>query len=183
VTRKITRGLARIDAGLEQCLFMGNLDSLRDWGHARDYVEMQWRMLQQEQPEDFVIATGRQESVRRFIELAAAELGWGGIQWQGEGLHETGLRADTGDVVVRIDPRYFRPAEVETLLGDPTKAREKLGWTPTATLEELVAEMVAADREDAKKEAYLKRKGFQVVGSMENPPTNPEAIKAAGGAV
>ncbi|QNI66393.1 GDP-mannose 4,6-dehydratase [Synechococcus sp. BMK-MC-1] len=182
VTRKITRGLARIDAGLEQCLFMGNLDSLRDWGHARDYVEMQWRMLQQEQPEDFVIATGRQESVRRFIELSASELGWGGIHWQGEGLQETGLRADTGAVVVRIDPRYFRPAEVETLLGDPTRAKEKLGWTPTTTLEELVAEMVAADREEAKKEAYLKRKGFQVVGSMENPPTNPDAIKAAGGA-
>jgi GDPmannose 4,6-dehydratase len=183
VTRKITRGLARIDAGLEQCLFMGNLDSLRDWGHARDYVEMQWRMLQQEgPPEDFVIATGRQESVRRFIELAASELGWGGIAWQGEGLQETGSRADTGEVVVRIDPRYFRPAEVETLLGDPTRAKEKLGWTPTTTLEELVAEMVAADREDAKKEAYLKRKGFQVVGSMENPPTNPEAIRAAGGA-
>jgi GDPmannose 4,6-dehydratase len=136
-------------------------------------------MLQQEQPEDFVIATGRQESVRRFIELAASELGWGGIEWQGEGLQETGIRADTGEVVVRIDPRYFRPAEVETLLGDPTKARDKLGWTPTATLEELVAEMVAADREDAKKEAYLKRKGFQVVGSMENPPTNPEVIAAA----
>jgi GDPmannose 4,6-dehydratase len=183
VTRKITRGLARIDAGLEQSLFMGNLDSLRDWGHARDYVEMQWRMLQQEgPPEDFVIATGRQESVRRFIELAATELGWGGIQWQGKGLQETGSRSDTGEVVVRIDPRYFRPAEVETLLGDPTRAKEKLGWTPTTTLEELVAEMVAADREDAKKEAYLKRKGFQVVGSMENPPTNPEAIKAAGGA-
>jgi GDPmannose 4,6-dehydratase len=179
VTRKITRGLARIDAGLEQCLFMGNLDSLRDWGHARDYVEMQWRMLQQDSPEDFVIATGRQESVRRFIELAASELGWGAIQWQGEGLQETGLRADTGDVVVRIDPRYFRPAEVETLLGDPTKAREKLGWTPTTTLEELVAEMVAADRDDAKKEAYLKRKGFQVVGSMENPPTNPAVVAAA----
>ena len=170
VTRKITRGLARIDAGLEECLFMGNLDSLRDWGHARDYVEMQWRMLQQETPEDFVIATGRQESVRRFIELAASELGWGSIQWQGEGLEETGSRADTGDVVVRIDPRYFRPAEVETLLGDPTRAKEKLGWTPTTTLEELVAEMVAVDREDAKKDAYLKRKGFQVVSSMENPP-------------
>ncbi|RNC90839.1 MAG: GDP-mannose 4,6-dehydratase [Synechococcus sp. YX04-3] len=160
VTRKITRGLARIDAGLEQCLFMGNLDSLRDWGHARDYVEMQWLMLQQETPEDFVIATGRQESVRRFIELATSELGWGGIRWQGEGLEETGSRADTGEVVVRIDPRYFRPAEVETLLGDPTKAKEKLGWTPTTTLEDLVAEMVAADREDARKEAYLKRKGF-----------------------
>jgi GDPmannose 4,6-dehydratase len=179
VTRKITRGLARIHEGLDEFLYMGNLDSLRDWGHARDYVEMQWRMLQQDQPEDFVIATGRQESVRCFIELAASELGWGGIHWQGEGLHETGLRADTGDVVVRIDPRYFRPAEVETLLGDPTKARDKLGCTPTTTLEELVAEMVAADREDAKKEAYLKRKAFQVVGSMENPPTNPLTTEQA----
>jgi GDPmannose 4,6-dehydratase len=117
--------------------------------------------------------------VRRFIELAAAELGWGSIQWQGEGLQETGTRADTGAVVVRIDPRYFHPAEVETLLGDPTKAREKLGWMPTTTLEELVAEMVAADREEAKRQAYLKRKGFQVVGSMENPPANPEVIAAA----
>ena len=182
VTRKITRGLARIDAGLEQCLFMGNLDSLRDWGHARDYVEVQWRMLQQDgPPEDFVIATGRQASVRRFIEIAASELGWGCIQWQGEGLQEIGSRSDTGDVVVRIDPRYFRPAEVETLLGDPIKAREKLGWIPSTTLEELVAEMVAADREDAQKEAYLKRNGFEVVGSMENPPTITETIKAAGG--
>ncbi len=179
VTRKITRGLARIDAGLDHCLFMGNLDSLRDWGHARDYVEMQWRMLQQETPEDFVIATGRQESVRRFIELTAEQLGWGAMRWQGSGLEETGLRGDTGEVVVRIDPRYFRPAEVETLLGDPTKAREKLGWTPTTTLEELVAEMVAADKEEAAKEALLRRKGFQVVGSMENPPTNPEAVAAA----
>ena len=182
VTRKITRGLARIDSGLESCLFMGNLDSLRDWGHARDYVEMQWRMLQQQgSPEDFVIATGRQESVRRFIELAAFELGWGGIQWQGDGLQEIGTRVDTGDVVVRIDPRYFRPAEVETLLGDPSKAKEKLGWIPTTTLEELVAEMIAADLEDAKKEAHLILKGYAVVGSMENPPSNPDAIKAAGG--
>ena len=171
VTRKITRGLARIDAGLDQCLYMGNLDSLRDWGHARDYVEMQWRMLQQEgPPEDFVIATGRQESVRRFIELTAAELGWGGIHWQGEGVDEIGLRADTGAMVVRIDRRYFRPAEVETLLGDPTRARVKLGWTPTTTLEELVAEMVRSDREEAAKEAVLLREGFKVVGSMENPP-------------
>ena len=179
VTRKITRGLARIDAGLDQCLFMGNLDSLRDWGHARDYVEMQWRMLQQERPEDFVIATGRQESVRRFIELTAEQLGWGGMRWEGSGLEETGIRSDTGDVVVRIDPRYFRPAEVETLLGDPTKAKEKLGWTPTTTLEELVAEMVAADKEEAAKEALLRKQGFAVVGSMENPPTNPEAVAAA----
>jgi GDPmannose 4,6-dehydratase len=179
VTRKITRGLARIDAGLDQCLYMGNLDSLRDWGHARDYVEMQWRMLQQDTPEDFVIATGRQESVRRFIELTAEQLGWGPMRWEGSGLQECGMRADTGAVVVRIDPRYFRPAEVETLLGDPTKARDKLGWTPTTTLEELVAEMVAADKEEAAKEALLRRKGFAVVGSMENPPTNPEAVKAA----
>jgi GDPmannose 4,6-dehydratase len=180
VTRKITRGLARIDAGLDQCLFMGNLDSLRDWGHARDYVEMQWRMLQQQGvPEDFVIATGRQESVRRFIELTAAELGWGPLVWEGDGVAETGRRSDTGAVVVRIDPRYFRPAEVETLLGDPTRAKEKLGWTPTTTLEELVAEMVAADKEEAAKEALLRRKGFNVVGSMENPPTNPLAPSAA----
>lgn len=181
VTRKITRGLARIDAGLDECLFMGNLDSLRDWGHARDYVEMQWRMLQQEgPPEDFVIATGRQETVRRFIELAAMELGWGGIVWSGEGIEEIGTRAGTGEVVVRIDPRYFRPAEVETLLGDPSKAHEKLGWTPTTTLEELVAEMVHHDVEEAKKEAYLRLKGFNVVGSMENPPSSASVIGAAG---
>jgi GDPmannose 4,6-dehydratase len=182
VTRKITRGLARIDARLDQCLYMGNLDSLRDWGHARDYVEMQWRMLQQDKPEDFVIATGRQESVRHFIELTALELGWGSIIWEGEGIHETGKRS-TGEVVVRIDPRYFRPAEVETLLGDPTRAREKLGWTPTTTLEELVAEMVAADRQEAAKEALLRRQGFPVVGSMENPPTNPRAVEQARGGV
>ncbi|WP_094554582.1 GDP-mannose 4,6-dehydratase [Synechococcus sp. 1G10] len=166
VTRKITRGLARIDAGLDDCLFMGNIDSLRDWGHARDYVEMQWRMLQQESPEDFVIATGRQESVRRFIELAAAELGWGPIEWQGEGVDEIGRRS-TGEVVVRIDPRYFRPAEVETLLGDPSKAHTKLGWTPTTSLGELVAEMVAHDKEEARKEALLRLKGFKVVGGRE----------------
>ncbi len=166
VTRKITRGLARIDAGLDDCLYMGNLDALRDWGHARDYVEMQWRMLQQETPEDFVIATGRQESVRRFIELAAAELGWGALEWEGEGVNEIGRR-NNGEVVVRIDPRYFRPAEVDTLLGDPTKAREKLGWTPTNTLDQLVEEMVAHDREEAGKEALLRLKGFQVVGSRE----------------
>jgi GDPmannose 4,6-dehydratase len=172
VTRKITRGLARIDTGLDQCLFMGNLDSLRDWGHARDYVEMQWRMLQQPTPEDYVIATGRQESVRRFIELTALELGWGGIEWQGSGIQEQGLRCDTGAVVIRIDPRYFRPAEVETLLGDPTKAHRKLGWKPVTTLEELIAEMVVYDKAEAAKEALLRREGFPVVGSMENPPTS-----------
>lgn len=179
VTRKITRGLSRIDAGLDQCLYMGNLDSLRDWGHARDYVEMQWRMLQQDTPEDFVIATGRQESVRRFIELTALELGWGAMRWEGSGLAEVGYRSDIGAPVVRIDPRYFRPAEVETLLGDPAKAKQRLGWTPTTTLEELVAEMVRADQEEAAKEALLRRKGYQVVGSMENPPTNPNAVAAA----
>ena len=167
VTRKITRGLARIDAGLDRCLYMGNLDSLRDWGHARDYVDMQWRMLQQDHPQDFVIATGRQESVRRFIELSAIALGWGGIQWEGSGMEETGKRTDTSEVIVRIDPRYFRPAEVETLLGDPTQAKEKLGWTPSTTLEEMVTEMIQVDQEEASKEAYLKRKGFQVVGARE----------------
>ncbi len=146
---------------------MGNLDAKRDWGHARDYVEMQWRMLQQDHPEDFVIATGRQESVRRFIELAAEKIGWGGITWEGAALEEVGRRADSGAVVVQIDPRYFRPAEVETLLGDPTKAREKLGWTPTTTLEQLVAEMVETDHEEARKEALLKREGFNVVGARE----------------
>ena len=177
VTRKITRGLCRIDAGLDQCLFMGNMDSLRDWGHARDYVEMQWRMLQNDKPEDFVIATGRQETVRRFIELSAQQLGWGGIQWSGQGVEETGARADTGAVVVRVDPRYFRPAEVETLLGDPTKAHAKLGWTPTTTLEELVAEMVASDKQEAAKEAILRREGFAVVGSMESPPSGSFPVK------
>ncbi len=177
VTRKITRGLARIDAGLESCIYMGNLDSKRDWGHARDYVLMQWLMLQQKSPEDFVISTGRQESVRRFIELSALQLGWNlendspAILWEGEGLNEIGRRADTLDVVVRIDQRYFRPSEVDTLLGDSTKAHEKLGWEPSTSLEELVAEMIAIDKSEARKEAYLKQKGFPVVGSMENPPT------------
>ena len=179
VSRKITRGLSRIDAGLEDCLYLGNLDSRRDWGHARDYVEMQWRMLQQESPpEDFVIATGRQESVRRFIELTALELGWGAIEWEGKGLEEVGKRSN-GEVVVRIDPRYFRPSEVETLLGDPSKAKEKLGWTPTTTLEELVSEMVESDIEEAKKEAILKLKGFNVVGSMEHPPITPDSVKTS----
>lgn len=184
VTRKVTRGLARIDAGLDDCLYMGNLDALRDWGHARDYVEMQWLMLQQEQPEDFVIATGRQESVRRFIELSASQLGWApkgvpAICWDGEGLEEVGRRVDNGAVVVRIDPRYFRPAEVETLLGDPARAHARLGWQPTTTLEQLVEEMVSADQIEAAKEATLRREGFPVVGSMENPPANPAAIAAA----
>jgi len=167
VTRKITRGLSRIDADLDTCLYMGNLDSLRDWGHARDYVAMQWLMLQQDTPEDYVIATGRQESVRRFIELTATQLGWGSMQWEGSGLEEVGRRSDTGAIVVRIDPRYFRPAEVDTLLGDPQKAHDKLGWKPTTTLEQLVTEMVNHDREEAMKEAYLLREGFDVVGPRE----------------
>jgi len=167
VSRKVTRGLARIDAGLDECLYMGNIDSLRDWGHARDYVEMQWLMLQQDKPEDFVIATGRQESVRRFIELSAKSLGWGSIEWTGTGVDEIGRRVDTGDTVIRIDSRYFRPSEVQSLLGDPTNARKRLGWTPKATLEELVEEMVSVDKEDARREAYLKAKGFQVNGSRE----------------
>ena len=177
VTRKITRGLSRIDAGLEKCLYMGNLDALRDWGHARDYVEMQWRMLQQKNPEDFVIATGRQETVRRFIELAAKEIGWAkgedsqGILWEGEGINEVGYRADTKEVVIKIDPRYFRPSEVQTLLGDPNKAKLKLGWVPTTTLEELVQEMISHDKNEASKESILKKKGFQVIGSIENPPS------------
>ena len=161
VTRKITRGLSRIYAGLDNCLYMGNLDSLRDWGHARDYVEMQWRMLQQDgPPEDFVIATGQQATVRDFIQLVSTEMGWGKLIWEGQGLDEIGKRSDTGDIIVRIDPRYFRPTEVETLLGDPSKAKEKLGWTPTTTLDQLVKEMVAVDREEAMKESYLKNQGF-----------------------
>ena len=128
-------------------------------------------MLQQDHPEDFVIATGRQESVRRFIELAALELGWGSLEWEGDGVNEVGRR-NTGDIVVRIDPRYFRPTEVETLLGDPSKAHAHLDWTPTTSLEELVAEMVASDLEEARKEAVLRCNGFNVVGSIENPPTN-----------
>ena len=167
VTRKVTRGLARISAGLEDCLYIGNLDSLRDWGHARDYVLMQWLMLQQETPDDYVIATGRQESVRRFIELTAERIGWGGILWEGENLNETGRRLDTNEIVVKIDKRYFRPAEVNTLLGDASKAREKLGWQPTTTLEELVSEMVAEDLLEAQKEALLKREGYDINSPQE----------------
>ena len=177
VTRKITRGLTRIHEGLENCLYMGNLDSLRDWGHAKDYVAMQWLMLQQESPQDFVIATGRQKSVRNFIELAANELGWAKgndkpILWEGSGIDEVGRRADTQEIVIRIDPRYFRPAEVDTLLGDPSKAKNILGWSPSTTLEELVAEMVEADLSDAKKESLLKKHGYQISASLENPPAS-----------
>ena len=172
VTRKITRGLSRIDAGLEKFLYMGNIDSLRDWGHARDYVEMQWLMLQQNKPEDFVIATGRQETVRNFIEMSARKLGWGPIVWEGKGVDEVGIRSDNGEIVIKIDARYYRPTEVESLLGDSTKAKEKLNWVPETTLEELISEMIENDREIAQKDAFLIKKGFEVINSYENPPNN-----------
>jgi len=152
VTRKITRGLSRIDLGIDSCLFLGNLNAKRDWGHAKDYVEVQWLMLQQKKPEDYVIATGRMETVKRFCELAACELGWSrsssskGIRWEGYGKEEVGIREDTGDIVIRIDERYYRPTEVEELLGDSSKAKKHLGWEPKITLEELVSEMVCQDR-------------------------------------
>jgi GDPmannose 4,6-dehydratase len=171
VTRKITRGLANIAQGLEQCLYMGNLGALRDWGHAKDYVRMQWMMLQQPQAEDFVIATGVQHSVRQFILWSAAELGVT-LRFEGEGVDEVGIveavagsnapALAPGQVVVRVDPRYFRPTEVETLLGDPTKAREKLGWVPEITVQEMCAEMVASDLADAKRHALLKQHGYAV---------------------
>ena len=180
VTRKITRALSRISLGLTGCLHLGNLNSLRDWGHARDYVEMQWLMLQQEKPEDFVIATGRQFSVRAFVDAAAAELGIA-LEWKGEGVKETGTVATLdrarlreaagresldfaikeGDVIVRVDPRYFRPTEVETLLGDPSKAKEKLGWTPKISFEDMVAEMVREDLSIGMRDALCKVAGFK----------------------
>ena len=192
VTRKITRGLANISLGLEDCLYMGNIDALRDWGHAKDYVRMQWLMLQQEQPEDFVIATGVQYSVRQFIEKTAVALGMQ-LKWEGEGVSEVAywinrpsregaLKArrslpeevlsgcgnqETNQVIFRIDPRYFRPTEVETLLGDPSKAKEKLGWVPEITLDEMIQEMVAFDLADAKKHALLKQHGYQIAVSVE----------------
>jgi len=179
VTRKITRGLANISQGLEECLYMGNIDALRDWGHAKDYVRMQWMMLQQEQPDDFVIATGKQYSVRQFIEMSANELGIN-INWQGKGVEETGsidasspaLKTEqsilkANDIIFRIDPRYFRPTEVETLLGDPSKAKEKLGWVPEITVQEMCKEMVMNDLEQAKQHALLKKHGYEVSISSE----------------
>ena len=145
ITRKITMGLSRIHKGFSECLYIGNLDAKRDWGHAKDYVELQWKILQQDKPEDFVIATGRQESVRKFIELSAKELGWGGIIWEGKGLEEIGKRKDNQEVVIRVDKKYFRPAEVDTLLGDPSKAKTLLGWEPLTSLEEMVTEMIQND--------------------------------------
>ncbi len=152
VTRKITKSLTRIDAKLQKCLYLGNLDAKRDWGHAKDYVEMQWRMLQQDEPDDFVIATGRQCSVREFINLATKELGWGEIIWEGKGCEEVGIRSDNNEIVIKVSSEFYRPAEVETLLGNPQKASDKLGWAPTTTIEELVAEMVAEDKKIAANE-------------------------------
>ena len=177
VTRKITRGLANIAQGLEQCLYMGNMDALRDWGHAKDYVRMQWMMLQQEQPEDFVIATGVQYSVREFITKSAAQLGIS-LRFEGKGIEEIAVISSiTGnaapalkvrDVVVKVDPHYFRPTEVETLLGDPSKAKQKLGWVPEITIDQMIEEMVAYDLEQAKQHALLKNHGYSVHVGKEN---------------
>lgn len=174
VTRKITRGLARISLGLQDCLFLGNLNARRDWGHARDYVEMQWMMLQQEQAEDYVIATGEQHAVRDFVALAAAKLGIT-VTWTGNGLGEEGVvvaapegsPVRVGQSIVRIDPRYFRPAEVETLLGDPTKAREQLGWTPRTTFDSLVSEMVQEDLLNAKRDSMVRDAGYRTFNHHE----------------
>jgi len=177
VTRKITRAIANISQGLESCLYLGNMDALRDWGHAKDYVRMQWMMLQQKNADDFVIATGKQISVREFVKLSALEAGFT-LEFSGEGLDEiatvvaiTGDNANAltvGEIVVKVDPRYFRPAEVETLLGDPSKAKEKLGWVPQITVEEMCAEMVANDLNIAKQHALLKHSGFDVAATVES---------------
>ncbi len=164
VTRKVTRGLARIRLGLQALLHVGNLDARRDWGHARDYVRMMWMMLQQPQPEDYVVATGHQHSVRELVELSAAKLGMR-IGWEGRGVAEKGIDAATGKPIVAIDPRYFRPAEVDTLLGDPSKARQKLGWMPQVSFDELVGEMVAADLREAEKDTMVQNKGYRILGS------------------
>jgi GDPmannose 4,6-dehydratase len=166
VTRKITRALSRTKLNLQDCLYLGNLDSLRDWGHARDYVEMQWLMLQQDKPEDFVIATGVQYSVRDFVNAAARELSIE-IRWEGTGVAEKGYDLANGKCIVQVDPRYFRPTEVETLLGDPTKAREKLGWTPKTTFQELVSEMVREDLKAAERDELVKGHGFAVYDYYE----------------
>jgi len=176
VTRKITRGLANIAQGLENCLYMGNMDALRDWGHAKDYVRMQWMMLQQEQPEDFVIATGVQYSVRQFIEWSAAELGVQ-LRFEGQGVDEVAIvdsisgdkapALQPGQVIMRVDPRYFRPTEVETLLGDPSKAKDKLGWVPEITVQEMCGEMVCHDLEEARRHALLKANGYHISVSVE----------------
>jgi len=175
VTRKITRGLTRINLGLEDCLYLGNLDAKRDWGHAKDYVEMQWLMLQQDEPKDYVIATGRTETVRKFVEICSIYLGWNkdqksGITWEGEGIHEIGKRSDTGQIVVRVDERYFRPTEVELLLGDSTKAFKELGWEPKTNLEEIISEMMTNDKSEAEKELILQNQGFKLSNPIEAIP-------------
>ena len=177
VTRKITRGLANIAYGLDSCLYMGNIDSLRDWGHAKDYVRMQWLMLQQDDPEDYIIATGQQFSVREFILWSAKELGIT-LSFDGKGLEEVAIitkikgnqapNLNVGDVIMRIDERYFRPSEVDTLLGDPSKAKTKLGWSPEITALELCKEMMHEDIDNAKKLAHLKSHGFDIPSSIEN---------------
>jgi GDPmannose 4,6-dehydratase len=161
VTRKISRGLARIKAGLDKTVFLGNINALRDWGHAKDYVQAQWLMLQQKQAEDYVIATGHQYSVRDFVEAAARELEMN-IEWRGKGIEETGIDTNTGNTVVRFDPRYFRPTEVETLLGDASKARTQLGWQPEISFEALVEEMVREDLALAERDALVAREGYPV---------------------
>ena len=166
VTRKVTRALARIKTGLQDMLYVGNLDARRDWGHARDYVRMMWMMLQQPEPEDYVVATGHQHSVRDLIEVAAGKLDIR-IAWEGKGLEEKGINAATGKPIVAIDPRYFRPAEVDTLLGDPSKARRKLGWEPRISFEELVTEMVMADLKEAEKDTMVQQKGYRIYGNSE----------------
>ncbi len=162
VTRKITRALTQIDQGLSEYLYMGNIDAVRDWGHAKDYVNIQWEILQQDKPDDYVIATGRKASVREFIELAAKELNWGGIIWEGKGFDEIGRRADNKNVVIKIDKNYFRPCEVNSLIGDSTKAFKELGWSAKISLEDLVSDMIKHDKELAKKEALLIKKGFDL---------------------
>ncbi|MCG8566637.1 MAG: GDP-mannose 4,6-dehydratase, partial [Desulfobacterales bacterium] len=161
VTRKISRALCRIHLGMQDCLYLGNINALRDWGHARDYVEMQWLMLQQDKPDDFVIATGEQHSVKEFVEVGARELGIA-IEWQGCGIEEKGINVANGRVIVAVDPRYFRPTEVETLLGDPSKAKKNLGWEPRIGFKDLVREMIHSDLEQAKKDEFCQRAGFEV---------------------
>ena len=166
VTRKITRGLARIKLGFQDCLYLGNLEGKRDWGHARDYVEMMWLMLQQEVPKDYVIATGRQHSVRDFVTIAAKELGFD-IRWEGKGVQEKGYDARTGKCIVAVDPRYFRPTEVDALLGDASKAKKDLGWEPKTSFEEMVTEMVAQDLREAERDVLCSREGFEVKNYFE----------------
>ncbi|RKZ36760.1 MAG: GDP-mannose 4,6-dehydratase [Gammaproteobacteria bacterium] len=166
VTRKITRALARIKLGLQDCLYLGNLDAKRDWGHARDYVEMQWLMLQQDEADDYVIATGEQHSVREFVSLAAQELGMT-IRWEGDGIAEKGYEITSGNLLVAVDPRYFRPTEVETLLGDSSKAKQQLGWTPKISFMELVKEMVATDMRDAERDTLIEKEGFKTFNYHE----------------